>query len=108
MTSPGLLASPQSAPVRPQVIRPAAGSAGDFLEGRRTDFVRWPLTRLIRRSGRIDIYRARSAEQQSGPGCYVVKLLAGCRSDDAWGRAMLKREAAVAVGVNCSSLVSVV
>jgi eukaryotic-like serine/threonine-protein kinase len=56
----------------------------------------WRLTRIISRSGALAVYRARPIRDARGPGCYVIKAIAGGASDDQLALALLRREATVA------------
>jgi eukaryotic-like serine/threonine-protein kinase len=65
----------------------------------------WQLTRLVRHGHHLDVFRARLAANDLGPGCYVVKMPR--REGDSLASAMLRREALVACNVVCPNLVSV-
>lgn len=79
----------------------AASRAGrSAAADQRQPAIPWRLTKLLARSSQIATYRARPADQSAGPGCYVVKTLAGGRNDDSLGRALLARTAAVASAVS--------
>jgi eukaryotic-like serine/threonine-protein kinase len=65
----------------------------------------WQLTRIIARGARTDVFRARLAESDLGPGCYAVK--APRREGDVVAAAMLRRETIVGREVEHPNLVSV-
>jgi eukaryotic-like serine/threonine-protein kinase len=82
---------------------PAESGRGN---GRRSgvSFRPWQLTRLLRRGERMDVFRAGLAENDFGPGCYVVK--GPRREGDSIAAAMLRREQLVAGEVMHPNLVS--
>jgi serine/threonine protein kinase len=89
---------------------PAATSGGAIaraprLRAARATVAPWQLTRIIAHGARVNVFRARLAENDLGPGCYAVK--APRREGDGVSVAMLRREAIVGREVEHPNLVSV-
>src|SRR5204862_2545136 len=66
----------------------------------------WQLTRRLASSGRLLLFRV-AAANDSGPGCYVLKMPRRNQPNDDVACALLRRELAVTAEVSHSNLVSI-
>jgi len=93
MELPAGLAPPRSANSRHRAAADAQQSAAAPVLGC------WRLTALVRRGESLLLYRARPRDDETGPGCYLLKTARVDRQDEL-AHALLKREAAVAALVS--------